>query len=541
MFKQLLTPIQDNLGLSFLVASLPILVVLLMLGVLRRPAWQAAGAGLIAALITAIWAWKMPAPLAVGAVANGAVFALWPVMWIVVNALLVYNIAVRSGRFAAFRTWIVRNMPDDRRVVLVVIGFCFGALLEGISGFGTPVAITSSLLILIGYPPMEALVFVLIFNTAPVAFGALGAPVTTLGGVTGLPAAALGQMIGRQLPVMALILPFYVMALYGGWRSIKALWPVLLAAGGSFAIGQFVASNYIDYSLTDVLASMFSLVVTLGFLRVWKPRPDPEFRVQQAAALADAPEAKESAPWTGWLPWIIISATVIAWTTFKMAKIGAQEIHWPGLDKAISITLYNDKPYAAVWKFEPLGTGTAILLAAIVTAVVCDLSPSKFIACIGQTIKQVWKAVVTVMLIVGLAYLMNYSGMAYTLGKGVASTGAWFVLLSPFLGWIAVMLSGSDTSGNALFGNLQVVAARQLNLNPILFAASNSSGGVLGKMISPQNIATGVSVTGMTGKEGAVFARTFLHSIILTVLLGGLIAAQQYLIPWIIPVVPPAH
>ncbi len=534
MFKQLLTPVGDSLPLSFVVAALPILTVLALLGVFRRPAWQASLGGLAVGLATAVMVWKLPAGLALSAVANGAVFALWPVMWIVLAALLVYNIAVVSGRFDAFRSWLLINMPNDRRIVLIVIGFCFGALLEGVAGFGTPVAITSSLLILVGFPAIEALVFVLIFNTAPVAFGALGAPVTVLGSVTGLPTHALAAMIGRQLPVMAAILPFYVMALYGGWRSIRALWPVLLVAGLSFAAGQFAASNYIDYTLTDVLASLFSLLVTLAFLKVWRPAADPAFAIQDEAALevraTDAPPA-----WQGWLPWATISATVVLWTTFKVANIGQQAIHWPALDKAISITLYHDRPYAAVWTFQPLGAGTAILLAALLTAVFVRLSPTGFFGCAAQTVRQAWKAVVTVMLIVGLAYLMNYSGLAYTLGLGAASTGHAFVLLSPFLGWVAVMLSGSDTSGNALFGNLQVVAANQLNLNPVLFAATNSSGGVMGKMISPQNIATGVSVTGMTGREGQIFARTFPHSIALTLILGALVAAQQFLIPWIIP------
>jgi len=283
MFQQLLTPVSGSLGLSFLVAVLPILTVLILLGALRRPAWQASLAGLIVGLVIAVAVWQLPIGMALDAVFNGVVFALWPVMWIVVNALLLYNIAVRSGRFESFRAWLINNLPNDRRVILVVVGFCFGALLEGVAGFGTPVAITSSLLILVGFPPLEALVFVLIFNTAPVAFGALGAPVTVLGAVTGLPAAALGAMIGRQLPVIALILPFYVMTLYGGLRSIRALWPMLPVAGASFAISQFVASNFLDYSLTDVLASLGSLIVTLLFLQVWRPAPDPEFSVQQAA------------------------------------------------------------------------------------------------------------------------------------------------------------------------------------------------------------------------------------------------------------------
>ena len=534
MFQQLLTPVGDSLGLSFLVAILPILAVLLLLGVMRRPAWQAALAGLIVGLIVAVGVWQMPVSLAISSIANGALLALLPVMWIVVNALLLYNIAVRSKRFDAFRDWVLYHLPNDRRVVLVVIGFCFGALLEGIAGFGTPVAITSSLLILVGFPPLEALVFVLIFNTAPVAFGALGAPVTVLGAVTGLPATTLGAMIGRQLPVMALILPFYVIALYGGMRSVRALWPLLLVAGASFGLSQFIASNYLDYALTDVLASLGSLIITLGFLAVWKPAPAPEFAIS-ASARATRGGAGAIAPWQGWLPWLLVSALVIVWTHYGIFKIGQSSFAWPGLHNAISITLYDNKPYAAMFVFQPLGTGTAILLACVITAALVRLSVADFFGCIGQTIKQAWIAVITVMLIVGLAYLMNYSGLAYTMGKAVASTGKLFVLLSPFLGWIAVMLSGSDTSGNALFGNLQVVAARQLNLNPVLFAATNSSGGVMGKMISPQNIATGVSVTNLKGQEGVVFARTFIHSIILTLLLGLLVAAQQYIFPGIIP------
>src|SRR5476649_2547016 len=289
MFQQLLTPVGDSLGLSFIVAILPIVAVLVLLGLLRRPAWQAALAGLITGLIIAVIGWKMPVGLAIDSVLNGAVFALWPVMWIVINALLLYNIAVRSGRFDAFRSWITAHLPNDRRVILVVIGFCFGCLLEGVAGFGAPVAITSSLLILIGFPPLEALVFVLIFNTAPVAFGALGAPITVLGAVTSLPATTLAAMVGRQLPVMALILPFYVMALYGGLRSVRALWPLLLVAGGSFGVCQFLASNYIDYTLTDVLASMGSLAATFVLLRFWKPAPDQAFMIKSGALAAERP------------------------------------------------------------------------------------------------------------------------------------------------------------------------------------------------------------------------------------------------------------
>jgi lactate permease len=538
MFHQLLTPVAGNLALSFVVAMLPIATVLLLLGWLKRPAWQAAFCGLVVALIIAVTIWGMPARLAFAAAANGAVFALWPVMWIVVNALLLYNIAVASGRFDAFRDWVIGRLPNDRRVILVVIGFCFGALLEGVAGFGAPVAITASLLILVGFSALDALVFVLIFNTTPVAFGALGAPVTVLAAVTGLPATALAAMIGRQLPVMAMILPFYVMALYGGWRSIRAIWPVLGVAGFSFGAAQFFASNYLDYTLTDVLAALGSLIATVLFLQVWQPAATTEFRIVRPAVDASNPGSGRVAAWQGWIPWLLVSATVILWSSFKIASKGQMNIPWPGLDKAVAITLYRDKPYAAVWVFQPLATGTAILLAALLTAVVVRLPAAKFLPCVRLTLRQIWLAVVTVMLVVALAYVMNYSGLAYTLGLAVASSGHAFILFSPFLGWMAVFLSGSDTSGNALFGNLQVVAARQLQLNPLLFAAANSSGGVLGKMISPQNIATGVSVTNLAGREGAVLARTFVHSVVLTLMLVVIVVAQQYLLPGIIPFVP---
>ena len=531
MFAQLLTPVGASLPLSFIVAAAPIALVLVLMGVVRRAAWEASIAGLALGLILAIGVWKMPTHLALDSAAAGAAFALWPIMWIVINALLLFNIAVNSGRFDALRTWVERRLPDDRRIVLVIIGFCFGALLEGVAGFGSPVAITSALLIMTGFEPLEALTFTLIFNTAPVAFGALGSPVTTLAAVTGLPDHVLGAMIGRQLPFFALLLPFYAVGIYGGLKSIRALWPILLVAGGSFALTQFVVSNYVNYVLTDVLASLTSLIVSTAFLAVWKPKPDPAYAIKRAtpsAAQAQVPA------WQGWLPWLIVSATVIVWTVFKVSNIGQDKINWPGLHNAIQITLYH-KPYAAVWTFQPLATGTAILVASLITAPLVGCGPKGFIKAAVAAWRQCRLAVLTVCAIVALAYVMNYSGMNYTLGLAVASAGAAFPILSAFLGWVAVFLSGSDTSGNALFGNLQVVAARQLGLSPVLFAAANSSGGVMGKMISPQNISTGVSTTEYKGQEGLVLARTFKHSVLLTILLGLLVLAQQRLFPGMIP------
>ena len=535
-FVQPLTPVGHSLFLSFLFAALPIAVALVMLGVLRRPAWQAALAGLAAGLAIAIGLWGMPAGLALNSVSAGMALALVPVMWIVFNALLLYNVAVKSGRFEMFRQWMLDHLPDDRRLVLLVVSFSFGCLLEGISGFGTPVAITSALLIALGFPAVEALTYTLIFNTAPVAFGALGVPITVLGAVTDLHAGTLGAMVGRQLPFFAFLLPFYVIGMYGGLRSIAKLWPALVVSGGSFAITQFVTSNFISYQLTDVLASLVSLIITVGFLKVWKHEPDPAYAI--SGANGGARRGARRVGYGGWMPWLVVSVIVILWINLKVFAIGEVKIQWPGLHNQVFISLYN-KPYAAIWDFQPFGTGTAILLAAIVTALLTRTGVGDFLGCVARTWKQAWVAIVTVMMIVGLAYLLNYSGMSYTLGQGVASAGSLFALVSAFLGWVAVFLSGSDTSGNALFGNLQVVAARQLHLDPVLMAATNSSGGVMGKMISPQNIATGVSTTELKGQEGVVFARTFWHSVLLTLLLGVLVVLQQHVLSWMIPSLPP--
>lgn len=282
MFHQILAPVAGNLFLSFLVGLIPIAVVLVMLGILRRPAWQSALTGLIIGLIIAIGVWQMPVVLAASSTLNGMLFALFPVMWIVWNAMWLYNIAVRSGKFELFRRWMVFNVPADKRVLLILIGFCFGALMEGIAGFGTPVAIGSALLIALGFPALEAITLTLIFNTAPVAFGALGTPITTLGAVTHLPVASLSAMVGRQLPFFAFVLPFYALIIFAGFRSLRTTWPVALVAGASFALTQFVVSNFIGKELPDVLASLVSLICVIGFVQVWKPRDIEQYRAQFA-------------------------------------------------------------------------------------------------------------------------------------------------------------------------------------------------------------------------------------------------------------------
>jgi L-lactate transport len=563
MFCQPLTPVANNLFLSFLVGFIPILVVLILLGIVRRPAWQAALAGLIVGLIIAIAVWGMPLNLAISSTLNGFAFALLPVMWIVWNAMWLYNIAVRSGKFELFRRWMVYNVPADKRVLMLLIGFSFGALLEGIAGFGTPVAIGSAILIALGFPVLEAIVITLIFNTTPVAFGALGAPVITLAGVTNLSAGPLSAMIGRQLPIFSLLLPFYALLIFTGARSLRTAWPLALVAGLSFSVTQFAISNFVGPQLPDVLASLVSLVCVILFVQVWRPSDMDQYQTNLAIATRTATSAttgssaigEEGVPVSaaandpaggkptaseailGWLPWLLVSAIVIIWTFGKVALVGQKLINWPQLHKLIFLTLYG-KAYTAVYTFQPLGTGTAILVAVVLTTIVMvavGSSPIIFLQALADTWKQLRFAILTVVLIVGLAYLFNYSGMAYTVGLAISKVGVIFPFFSVFLGWIACFLSGSDTSSNALFGNLQVVAARQLNLSPVLMAATNSSGAVMSKMISPQNVTTGVSTSELVGKEGLVIRRTFLHSIIMAAVLGIIVMIQQYVVPGIIP------
>jgi len=297
---------------------------------------------------------------------------------------------------------------------------------------------------------------------------------------------------------------------------------------------QFITSNFVNYVLTDVLSTLSTLLATVLFLKVWQPVPDPEYAVRVGPSNEIHTDHGAVATWQGWLPWLIMCAVVILWTIFKVAGMGQQNIQWPGLHNQVFITLYG-KPYAAIWAFQPLATGTAVLVTAIITALAVGMGPKGFVLAFTTACKQTALPALTVVAIVGLAFLMNYSGMAYTLGLGVASAGVFFPLVSAFLGWLAVFLSGSDSSGNALFGNLQVVAANRLNFDPVLMAATNSSGGVFAKMISPQNIATGAAISDLRGHEGNIFARTFLHSILLTVLLGILVFLQQHVWPWMIP------
>jgi lactate permease len=532
-WPQPLAPLH-SVAISAFVAAIPLAVVLVLMGVLRKSGLVAAACGLMVALLLAVGVWGMPAPLAGLTLAYGWAFALWSILWTVFNGLWLYNLATETGSFGKLRRWMESSAPGDRAVQAILVAFCFGALLEGSAGFGAPVAITAFLLVGLGFEPRLAVLVCLIANTAPVAFGGIGVPIVALAGVTGLDVMKLSAMVGRQLPFLSLVLPTYLAWVVGGRRGLGTAWPAAAVAGASFAAVQFLVSNLWGPYATDVLSALASIVATVAFLRVWSPQ-------RLVAVSTPAPTASPAVgplstreALSGWLPWALISAVMIAWSYFRLFPRGQVLIPIPGLHDQVLITLY-EKPYAAIFTFQPLVGGTAVLVTVLLTALAFRASPSVLLKSGLAAAKQLRVPGPVVLLIVSLSYLYNYSGMAYTLGAALAATGFLFPFVSAFLGWVACFLSGSDTSSNLLFGNLQVAAAHQLNLNPVLLAATNSSGGVAGKMISPQNIAVGVTTVGLAGAEGQVLRSTFWHSVLFAALIGALALVQAYVATWMIP------
>jgi len=533
MWPQPVAPVH-SLAVSALVAMLPLIVVLVLMGVLRRSGLLSSGCGLLTAVILAIGVWGMPAKLAGWSVLFGFVYAAWFILWIVFTALWLYNLAMESGSFEQLRQWMKHHASGDACVQAILVAFCFGALLEGSAGFGAPVAVTAFLLVGLGFTPRKAVIVSLIANTAPVAFGSLGVPIVALSGVTGLDINKLSAMVGRQLPFLSFILPGYLAVVVAGGKGLRRSWPAALVAGLSFGVTQFLVSNLWGPYATDVVSSLISIAAVAGFLKIWKPHAAQEGvnRGEDEARAGGKPAFRMAL--RAWWPWIALSLMMILWSYFRLFSKGQVKIAIPSLDNGVFLTLYG-KAYAAVFSFQPLVAGTAALAATILTGVSFRTKPGKFFAMGAKTLRQLRLPGLTVLFIVGLAYLYNYSGMAYTLGAAVAQTGAIFPVVSSFLGWTACFLSGSDTASNLLFGNLQVAAAHQLNLSPVLMAATNSSGAVTGKMISPQNIAIGVTTVGMVGEEGKVLHGTFWHSIIFAALIGLLTLAQAHWLAWMVP------
>lgn len=529
MWPQPLYPVHSPL-VSTLIATIPLIIVLVLMGGLRKSGLFSSLCGLAAAGALSIFVWRMPVLLAVASTAYGAVYAIWPILWIVLAALWLYNLTVETGKFEMLRAWIEQHVSADPCVQAILVAFCFGALLEGTAGFGAPVAVVAFLLVGLGYEASLAVKIALIADTAPVAFGALGIPIVALAGVTGLDLGKLSAMTGRQVPLMSFILPAYLACVVAGARGLRRTWPAALTAGLSFAATQFAVSNYWGPYTADILASGVSLAVLLLLLRVWQPSgTSEELKAQAATARLSSGDAL-----VAWLPWILLAVVVVLWSFLNVPAKGAIPIHVPHLHNVVLITLYQ-KPYAALYTFQPLATGTAVLVAVFLSAIFLRARPAIIGRSGWKTVRQLGIPGLTTIVIVGMAYLYNYSGMAYTLGDAMARTGRVFPLLSSYLGWVACFLSGSDTASNVLFGNLQVVVAHQIHISPVLLAATNSSGAVAGKMISPQNIAIGVTTVGLVAQEGKVLRSTFWHSVIFAGLISALAFAQAYWLIWMVP------
>jgi lactate permease len=576
MYRQILDPVGDSLGLSSIFAALPLLTLFLLLGVLRMKAWMAALLSLLVAILVAVLVYPMPVGQSLLATTEGAAFGFFPIMWIVLNAIWLYNMTVATGHFDVLRRSFA-TVSDDQRVQAIIIAFCFGALLEALAGFGTPVAITSVMLIALGFRPMKAASVALVANTAPVAFGALAVPITTLATVTGLDQQDLGSMVGRQTPILAVFVPVALVFMVDRKHGLRQTWLPAVVCGLTFGIAQFATSNYISVPLTDIVASLVGALSVVLLLRVWSPaehyvESDADelvtvgggSRAAQATggglggtgSAGTSTTARRPTPGGGgasagdvevhdsradviraYAPYLIVIAVFVVAQipAIKDALDSVTKIFdWPGLHIENS---QGEPSTISEFKFNWLGAaGTLMVISGLLTIPAIGISPARAVKAYVDTYKQLATAIVTVMAVLALAYVMNASGQTATLGTWMAGAGAAFALLSPILGWLGVAVTGSDTSSNSLFGALQVTAAKQAGLDPVLMAAANSSGGVLGKMISPQNLAIAAAAVGMAGKEGDLFRKVFLWSVLFLAGMCVLVYLQSTsVLGWMVP------
>jgi lactate permease len=542
MYQQVYDPVGGSLALSSIFAALPLLTLFVLLGGLRVKAQWAGLASLGVALVVAIAVYGMPVGQAADSALLGALFGLFPIMWIVVNAIWIYNMTERTGHFAVLRRSF-STISDDQRIQAIVIAFSFGALIEALAGFGTPVAITVVMLIALGFRPLKAVAISLVANTAPVAFGAIATPIITLASVTELPKEDLGAMVGRQTPLLALVVPLILVAMVDGRRGVRQAWPAAIVGGAAFALGQFVCSNYVSVELTDIVASLLSAAAIVALMQFWHPSEPLQARFTRGPALAggavqdrvferaaerragqerDTPReiAEAYAPYV-----VIIAVFAIGQLFFKdVITDSLPTFAWPGLEvtdaqgETVGSTEYNAN---STW------TGTQLLFAGLITMAVIRFGPRRALRVYGETLDQLKWAILTVAAVLALAYVMNQSGQIVTLGLWIAGAGGVFAFLASILGWLGVAVTGSDTSANALFGALQVTAADEAGLSPTLMAAANSSGGVMGKMISPQNLAIGAAAAGLAGREGDIFRKVIGWSLLLLLLMCVIVLAQS--------------
>jgi len=526
----------NNLGLSALVAAIPILYLFWALAYKRMKGHWAALSAVAIAIVISIFVYGMPLKYSLLSTLYGMLFGLWPVCWIVITAVFIYNLSVKTGEFEIIKNSLA-TISDDRRMQALLIAFSFGAFIEGAAGFGTPVAITAAMLAGLGFNPLYAAGICLLANTAPVAFGAIGIPIVVGAQVSGVDQMALSQMVGRQLPFISVLIPMYMVILISGWRKGTEVWPAAFVSGGSFALAQWFTSNYIGPLLPDIIASIVSIVCLVIFLRFWHPKESWHFADEPKSNGRAALDYTGGQVFRAWAPFIILSVFVAAWGVksikevldyYTLVKIPIPDLH--------NMVIRGGKPMAAVYAFNVLSAaGTAILFAGIFSIPVMGASMKTAAEVFGQTMKTLRWPILTISTILGFAYIMNFSGMAITLGNAFATTGAVFPFFAAFLGWLGVFMTGSDTSSNALFGKLQEVTATQIGVDPVVTVAANSSGGVCGKMISPQSLSVATAATGLVGQEGDIFRFTLKHSLILTAVIGAMTYLQAYYLTWMIP------
>jgi L-lactate transport len=545
-WSQIYDPL-NGLAASAAIAGLPILLFFVTLAVLRLKGHIAATLTVATALAVAILFFGMPAPMALAAAIDGFLFGLWPIAWIIIAAVFLYKLTVKSGQFEIIRA-SVTSITEDQRLQMLMVGFCFGAFLEGAAGFGTPVAITAAMLVGLGFNPLYAAGLCLIANTAPVAFGALGTPILVAGQVSGLDPAIVGAMAGRQLPLLSLFVPFWIIGIMDGWKGVKETWPAILVAGGSFAICQFLVSNYIGPELPDIISALVSLLCLYFFLQFWSPKSIFRFNSSITVAARTSHAYNRQQIIKAWSPFLILTAMVTIWSlpVFKalFGKTGAlasinYNIPVPYLDKLVikaAPIVAVPTPYGAVYNFSPLAaSGTAILITALIASFFLRLSPATVVKSFFETLRELRWPVYTIGMVLSFAYIANYSGASSTLALALATTGAAYPFFSPVLGWLGVFLTGSDTSSNALFCGLQANTAHQLGASDTLLVAANTTGGVTGKMISPQSIAVACAATGLVGNESGLLRFTVKHSIFFVVIIGIITVLQAYVLPWMIP------
>jgi lactate permease len=548
MWDQHYNPL-GNAALSTIAAAVPVVTLLVLIASGKVKAHLAAIVALIVANIIAIVIFTMPANMSIRASLLGVVIGFFPIGWIVLNVIFLYRITVETGRFELLQR-AIGGVTNDRRLQLLLIAFAFGAFFEGASGFGTPVAITGAVLIGLGFSPLAASGLSLIANTAPVAYGALGTPIQGLASVTGLDPYVLGAMVGRQLPFFSLIVPFWLIWAFAGFRGMITIWPAILVTGVSFAVPQFVISNYINPWIVDIGASLISMGCLILFLQVWQPRElwlSPALRGKDESAATMAPakplntaKLSQAQLWSALLPWIIVCVVMLIWGNgaFKTWANAIFTWNYPvpelhNLINKVPPVAAKPTPEAAVFSFTWLTfTGTGMLIAAIISGFLMGFSPLKMIGAYGRTIKLCAISLITISAMLAIGTLTRLSGVDATLGLAFAATGVLYPFFGTLLGWLGVALTGSDTASNVLFGNLQKITAEQLGLSPVLMAAANSSGGVMGKMIDAQSIVVASTATNWYGHEGTILRYVFLHSIVLACLVGVLVTLQAYVYPF---------